>query len=74
MAKKVRIVPIVGANEPTEVEMHENMSIGEAIAEAFPAVQGKDIVIEGEDSRAMSSSTQPRNGELIRFMPLTTGG
>jgi molybdopterin converting factor small subunit len=72
VAKKVRIVPITGANEPVELDLPENMSAGEAIAQAFPSV--KDVVIQDQGSRAMSPSTKLKDASEIRFMPMTTGG
>jgi hypothetical protein len=71
--RRVRVVPVVGANAPVDLELPDGMSIGEAITSAFPNVRG-NVVIQDETSRPISSSAQPRDGQELRFMPYTTGG
>lgn len=71
--KKVRIVPVVGANDPVEVELPDDTSVGDAIVQAFPNVSG-NLVIQDDANRPLSPSAQLRDAREIRFMPYTTGG
>lgn len=73
MGKRVKVVPVVGSNEPVDVELPEGMSIREAIVQTFPNVQG-NLVMQDEASRPISPSTQLKDVQEIRFMPYTTGG
>lgn len=72
--KKVVVKPLVGNQREKTVEVPENMSVGEAITQAFPKVKGKRIVVQDNKDKPISLDTKASTVDEVRVTPFTEGG
>jgi len=72
--KRIRIVPLVGENEPIEDEFDETMTVGELIRRACRNLSGRIVIRDDRDTVSPSTKVRDISGDTLRIMPYTEGG